>query len=242
MSIKIDLKIFLFLLLFLITSQFNIYILLMIFAFIHELGHLFAGILLGFKPKEIKITPVGMKIEFAVKCEEYNKKILKGNLLGIKKAIIAIAGPLTNFLIILLSFILKSVNPQLDQIELFHITNINLQNIIYANFLIAIFNLIPMYPLDGGRIIKEILHICIGLKKSETYTYMISKISIILLTVISSIAILYIQNISILIILIYLWGLMIIEKKRHDAKRKIQKIEQLQFKDKADLQKSLQIK
>ena len=239
---KIDLKIFLFLLLFLITSQFNIYILLMTFAFIHELGHLFAGALLGFKPKEIKITPVGMKIEFAVKCEEYNKKILKGNLLGIKKAIIAIAGPLTNFLIILLSFILKSVNPQLEQIELFYINNINLPNIIYANFLIAIFNLIPMYPLDGGRIIKEILHICIGLKKSETYTYMISKISIILLTVISSIAILYIQNISILIILVYLWGLMIIEKKRHDTKRKIQKIEQLQFKDKVDLQKSLQIK
>ena len=187
------------------------------------------GLILGFKPKEIKVTPVGMKIEFAIKCEEYNKKILKGNLLGIKREIIALAGPLTNFIIVIIVSILKNIKPELEKI-------------IYLNAIIAIFNLIPIYPLDGGRIIKEILHICIGLGKSEKYTYMISKTMIILLTAISSVVILYIRNISILIIVVYLWILMIIEKRRYDTRRKIRKIQQLQQAANRDLEKNLQIK
>ena len=62
MSIKIDLKIFLFLFLFLLTSQFEIYIILFIFAILHELGHLVAGLILKFKPEEIKLTPLGLQI------------------------------------------------------------------------------------------------------------------------------------------------------------------------------------
>ena len=45
MSIKIDLKIFLFALIYIITKQIKIYAILMLFAFVHELGHfLFAKI------------------------------------------------------------------------------------------------------------------------------------------------------------------------------------------------------
>ena len=44
MSIKIDLKIFLFIILFWLTSQIKIYAVLMIFALIHELGHLLVRI------------------------------------------------------------------------------------------------------------------------------------------------------------------------------------------------------
>lgn len=213
MSIKIDLKILLFLLLFCLTSQIDIYILLMIFALIHELGHLFAGLILGFKAQEISITPVGMKIEFTAKCEEYNKKIFKGHTLAIRRAIIALAGPVTNFLIIALTIIITNVFPELRQVQLFNIGNINYQTIIYSNLLIGIFNLIPIYPLDGGRVIKEILHITVGLKKSYTYTHMLSKITIIMLTALASVLILYIHNISIIIILAYLWVLMILEHR-----------------------------
>ena len=73
MSIKIDLKIFLFILLFIITNQIEIYALVMSFAIIHELGHLLAGISLGFKPKSINIIPFGLQIEFKVHFEDYNK-------------------------------------------------------------------------------------------------------------------------------------------------------------------------
>ena len=218
MSVKIDLKILLFLLLFSLTSQIELYVLLMLFAFIHELGHLCSGIFLGFKPQEIAITPVGMKIEFKPKCEEYNQKVKKANTLAIKRAIVALAGPITNFIIIAITLVIQHVNPQ----WLAWNNTMNVATIIYSNFLIGIFNLIPIYPLDGGRLVREILHITVGLKKAETYK--ISKFTLILLTIIASIAILYLQNISIIIILAYLLGIVLVERKRYYTRRRIHRI------------------
>jgi len=225
MSIKIDLKIFLFLLLFLLTSQLEMYILLMLFACLHELAHLCTGMILGFKVQEFKITPVGLQVGFKIKCDEYNEKVLKGNMLGIKKAIIAIAGPVFNFLISAILVKLKNVEGINLQQQIY-------QNIIFANILIGLFNLIPIYPLDGGRIVSEILHIFIGLNKSYKYTHIISKITVIILTVISSIAILYLQNISIFIIVSYLWIIVIKESLIYKTKKQINEIEENLYKQK----------
>ena len=200
--IKVDLKIFLFLLLFLITTQLEMYILLMIFAILHELGHLVAGLILKFKPQEISIIPVGLQIKFEVKCEEYNKKILKGTSIALKRGIIAIAGPLTNFIIVCVIALLVKLEPSLANIEFY---GINYLTLIYANTLIGFFNLLPIYPLDGGRIVKEMLHIFLGLTKAYKYTRIISKVTLIVLTVIASILILYLHNIAIPIIVVYLW-------------------------------------
>ena len=68
MTIKIDLKIFLFLAIFIITRQIEIYALLMIFALIHELGHFFMGLFLGFKPETLSIIPTGFSISFKAEC------------------------------------------------------------------------------------------------------------------------------------------------------------------------------
>ena len=64
MQIKINLKVFLFLLIFLITRQIKIYALLMCLALIHELGHVMAGIILGFKPESISIIPTGFSVKY----------------------------------------------------------------------------------------------------------------------------------------------------------------------------------
>ena len=48
MSIKIDLKIFLFALIYIITKQIKIFAIFMLFAFVHVLVHLIIGMLLGF--------------------------------------------------------------------------------------------------------------------------------------------------------------------------------------------------
>ena len=45
MRFRIDLKIFIFLIIFYFTRQIEIYSILMLFALIHELGHLLAGLL-----------------------------------------------------------------------------------------------------------------------------------------------------------------------------------------------------
>ena len=211
MRFRIDLKIFVFLIIFYFTKQIEIYAMIMFFALIHELGHLLAGLLLGMKPEKIELMPFGVSISFKIKVEEYNKKIKKGNLLEIKKILVAIAGPLTNFIIILITNSLK--------IDIFKGLII-----IYTNFLIMIFNLLPIYPLDGGRLLKGILHINFGIRKSELYTNIISKVMVAIITAISSIMILRVHNIAILLIDMYLWYLVIKEDTIFKKRMQLTKI------------------
>lgn len=208
MRFKIDFKIFLFLILFYFTKQVETYVMVLVFAFIHEIGHMLMGLLVGIKPNKMEIKPYGVSISFKPVVEDYNKKIYKGNKLQIKKLLIAIAGPATNFIII--NIVMKL------PIEIF-----SKMMIIYANLIIVIFNLIPIYPLDGGRILKAILHICLGKRKSETYSSNISLIFLILLTFVCSIAVYYMENIAVFIIVIFLWIIYIQEDTVRRRKNRI---------------------
>ena len=205
MRFRIDLKIFIFLVLFYFTKQIELYAFIMIFAFIHELGHLIAGILMGMKPEKLEIMPFGVSISFKINVKEYNKKIKKGNALEIKKIVVALAGPITNLIIILITYNLK-------------LEMIRSLMIIYTNFLIMLFNLLPIYPLDGGRILKGILHINSGKIKAEKYMNDISNITMIVITAVSSILVLYIQNISIVLIDLYLVYLVVKENLKYRRK------------------------
>ena len=194
MKIKVNLQIFIFAAIFYLTKQIRIYTILMGFALVHELGHLASGILLGLKVKSVNIMPFGVSINF----EDYSNKYI------MKKIIIAIAGPLMNLIIVILG-----------------ICNEWEQDIIYSNMLIGMFNLIPLYPLDGGRIIKYIVHLTTNSREAEIITYKLSNVLIIILTLISSIGILLMKNIGVILILGYLWMLVIQENKRYRLKMKI---------------------
>lgn len=202
MRFRIDLKIFIFLILFYFTKQIELYATIMFFCIIHELGHLFAGVLLGMKPEKLELMPFGLSVSFKLYPKDYNKKIGKSNLLEIKKILVAVAGPLTNCIIVIISKTGRIVF--LDN-EIF----------IYANLLIMLFNLIPIYPLDGGRILKSLLSLEFGRKKAIEYSNSVSNASVIILTIISSIAIYYFKNIAIFLIISFLWLLVIRENKIH---------------------------
>lgn len=214
MRITIDLKIFLFALIFVITKQIEFYAILMIYAVIHELGHLFWGLILKLKPEAFSITPFGLQINFKAEPNLYNTKIKNGTKLCLKRMSLALAGPLTNFIIALILIILNNIELYKNSIFFGEVA-------IYANILIGIFNLIPIYPLDGGRILKEIISIRSGIKKSYYYINKISNITMICLMFISSILLLYIHNIAILIILVYLGYLVIKQNKIYKIKSRL---------------------
>lgn len=217
MQIKVNLKVFLFLIIFIITRQIKIYAILMLFALIHELGHVFMGIILGFKIESISIIPTGFTVKFKADCENYNVKIKEGNLLSVKKILIAIAGPLVNVIITLIAMCYYKITQNL------YILNIPVDLVIYSNILIFIFNSMPIYPLDGGRILKETVHIFKGIYQSYIVTNKVSNIMVIILTILSSILILMYKNIAILLMIIYLWILVINENKKFNTRMKIWK-------------------
>ena len=86
--------------------------------------------------------------------------------------------------------------------------------IVQTNYAIGIFNLIPILPLDGGKILKEILRLCVGVDKSNILVMIISKTVLVIFTLIYSVLILKVKSIMILFLLMYLWYLYIIEEKK----------------------------
>ena len=210
MRFRIDLKIFLFLIIFYLTRQFQIYVMMIIFAIIHELGHLMMGLILGLKPEKIELMPLGLSISFKLNVEDINSKKGKANKKVLKEILIALAGPVTNLIIFIVTYIWF--------IELSYS-----YLIIYANLLIFIFNLLPIYPLDGGRVLNGILHIIFGRIEARKLCYDISMIVTIILTAVSSIAILYYKNIAIFLIIVYVWVMLL---KETVVNRRIRKLYQ----------------
>ncbi len=211
MRFRIDLKLFLIIIIFLLTKQIHIYMIMMIFAFLHELGHLLAGIILKMKPKKIEIIPVGLSISFEISTKDINKKIGKTNLLELKKIFVLLAGPLTNILAILI-------------VANIPIGIMHKLEIIYANGCIFLFNMLPIYPLDGGRIIKGILELKIGKRKANQITKKITIIFTSMLTAVSIIILYYNFNIAIILIMLYIWILVQKEIKLANNKEKIYQI------------------
>ena len=186
MKLRIDLKIIIFMIIFGITKQLRIYIIVMFFCFLHELGHIIVGKILGLKIEKIEITPCGFSTAFS----------------GAKKVdiIVALAGPAVSFMLAIL-FRYIELEPYIGSEEA-----------VYSNLLILIFNLLPLYPLDGGRIFKGMLEIKLNCQKVNKIISKTSESVLIILTIISSIAVYYFKNIAIFLICIFLWEIIIKRK------------------------------
>jgi stage IV sporulation protein FB len=199
MVFRIDLKIFIFLVLFCFTKQIELYVIVMAFCLVHELGHLVAGLMLKMRPQKLSLTPFGIGISFKIKEQDYEKKIGKASILEIKKIVVALAGPLTNFIMIV-------------AFAIFDIGIIDKSIAIYANILIAIFNLLPIYPLDGGRILNGILHIFLEDNLARQMSGKITYVIMIIITMVGSIGVYLFENVAIFVIIVFLWCLVISQK------------------------------
>ena len=78
------------------------------------------------------------------------------------------------------------------------------------NTSILMFNLIPIMPLDGGKLINILLNKILPFKKSHIFTIYISYIFILVLLIFS------LKNINLLLMIILLLILLIKEHKRHN--------------------------
>ncbi|MCF8563559.1 M50 family metallopeptidase [Alicyclobacillus tolerans] len=111
-------------------------VVLFLLVMLHELGHAAMATQLGYQVEEVSLLPFGGVA-----------KISYGNV-GFRprhEAAIAIAGPFINFALIGLSWVMWSLG--FWSVDFF-------QRVVQLNLWIAVFNLLPGLPLDGGRVLR----------------------------------------------------------------------------------------
>ena len=118
--------------------------------FIHEWAHVFAINFMGAKVEKVGFFPLGM-VAKARKLE---------TLHSWERYVIFIAGPFANLAIALWAFLIS------------HISYVGvswLDNLAFYNAVLGIFNLMPVLPLDGGRIMHQFLSNKVGFLRTNRF-------------------------------------------------------------------------
>ena len=121
---------------------------------LHELGHAMVGMRAGIPAKAIILLPIG-----GVTLLDETQHSIEPGLLTWKRDIrIAVAGPLVNIIIaVVAGIILLAVAPQIHLWTKPYVYSGNLpRSLVWSNLGLALFNLLPAYPMDGGRVLRAL--------------------------------------------------------------------------------------
>ncbi len=154
---------------------FTVFIICALTALLHECGHIFCAEKLGFECTRVRLMPYGA----AAVCE----------LDGISPADeirLALSGPLVNFLICVAVAGLWWFVPQV-----YAYTDL----LFYANAGMLVLNLLPAYPLDGGRVARCALLKCL---KPRTVNLILRGVNVALVAVIVALFFTVYHNLSLL--------------------------------------------
>jgi Zn-dependent protease/CBS domain-containing protein len=130
-------------------------ILLFVCVILHELGHSFEAMRYGIKVHDITLWPIGGVARLQSLPDQ-----------PIQELRIAVAGPLVNFVLALILWLLATyvLNHSLNFDYAWIIQRLRRDDfaaiwdfLILANLVLGIFNLIPAFPMDGGRILRSLL-------------------------------------------------------------------------------------
>ncbi|WP_411828354.1 M50 family metallopeptidase [Paenibacillus elgii] len=105
---------------------------------IHELGHVAAARSFGWRIREVQLLPFGG----VASMEE------PGGVPAVQELVVALAGPLQNVWMMAVGSFLTAVGLFSDPWGSYFVQ---------ANLLIALFNLLPVLPLDGGKVMQVLV-------------------------------------------------------------------------------------
>jgi Zn-dependent protease/CBS domain-containing protein len=131
-------------------------LLLFLCVLLHEFGHVFAARRYGVRTPDVTLWPFGGIASLERIPEKPSEEL-----------VVAIAGPLVNVAIaaVLLVVVGANVDPE-------HLTKIDdpglsmAAKLASANIFLVLFNLIPAFPMDGGRVLRAVLAMRMGFAKA----------------------------------------------------------------------------
>lgn len=127
---------------------------LFVLVLIHELGHMAAADSFNWRLKKITLFPFGGVAEV----NEW------GNRPAREEIIVALAGPFHHIWMCLFSFFFYRMGFWSEEWMLYFIK---------GNIWIALFNLLPIYPLDGGKVLHALISYCVPYHKALMWTFIL---------------------------------------------------------------------
>ena len=123
--------------------------LLLLFACVvaHEFGHIFTARAFGVSTPDVTLLPIGGVARLERIPEEPYEEFL-----------IAIAGPLVNVAITIALVLIAGA--QVNMADLYAVESPNtsmIDRLATVNLFLAVFNMIPAFPMDGGRVLRALL-------------------------------------------------------------------------------------
>jgi len=119
---------------------------------LHELGHALVGMQAGVPAKAIILLPIGG----ITLLDETQQTVEPGALTWKRDIRIALAGPAVNLVVAFAAgSILLAVAPEIQLWAKPWVHSSNLpRSLVWVNLWLALFNLLPAYPMDGGRVLR----------------------------------------------------------------------------------------
>ncbi len=138
---------------------------------IHEASHLAAALAFGDRLHTVKILPFG-----------FNAQLWEGHCDKKRRLLIFLAGPLAN---IFLAIVIKISGVYTGGLSA------NAEYLIFINVYLSVFNMLPVLPLDGGKIFRELLKDRYGIYYTAAC---IKKVSLIIAIAISIMGVVQLYN------------------------------------------------
>lgn len=114
---------------------------------LHEFGHVFAARRYGVRTPDITLLPIGGVARLERIPEKPQEEL-----------VVALAGPAVNVVIAALLFLLLGGIPPMQAAAELHSPGQGiLERLAWVNVTLVIFNLIPAFPMDGGRVLRAFL-------------------------------------------------------------------------------------